>query len=79
MGHEILADSMQACKWHLGWDVVNGKTLSFMAPDPVSAWAIQVKPRRWLAHYCAVWGGYEGDSRGYEWLPPAEMTHALIN
>ncbi|MCW2476249.1 siderophore-interacting protein [Candidatus Symbiopectobacterium sp. NZEC151] len=45
---------------------------------PASAWAIQAQAGDALRIVAPCVGDYEGDSGGYEWLPPAEMTHALL-
>lgn len=45
---------------------------------PASAWAIQATPGDGLRIVAPCVGDYEGDSGGYEWLPPAEMNHALL-
>ncbi|MBG6242353.1 MAG: siderophore-interacting protein [Candidatus Symbiopectobacterium sp. Dall1.0] len=45
---------------------------------PASAWAIQAQPGDALRIVAPCVGDDEGDSGGYEWLPTAEMTHALL-
>lgn len=63
-------------------DVANGEmAVEFVihgTEGPASAWAIQAKPGDALRIVAPCVGDYEGDSGGYEWLPPAEMAHALL-